>query len=369
MFFGEPAKILVAPLDWGLGHATRCIPIIKLLLARNCTIALAADGPQKALLQQEFPGLEFIRLPSYGISYSGNDFLNSLKIATQIPKIMTRISQENRCLEKYLMDHKWDAVISDNRYGLHAKGLHSVFITHQLHIENPLGRAFSGLLRNWNYRFIERFNQCWIPDFENGPGWAGKLSHPDHLPHIPCRYIGPLSRFVPLGGTSQEYDLLIILSGPEPQRSRFEKILIDQLKLYKGKVAVVRGLPQERVQLEISSHVTVYNHRNAAELNHLIEASNLVIARSGYSTLMDLLSLETKVIVVPTPGQSEQIYLARYLSEKKLVMAASQLGFDLAGIIERAQTFPFAQMEVRRSFLLEQAINDLLEKLRRPSEK
>ncbi|HEX4849315.1 MAG TPA: glycosyl transferase family 28, partial [Puia sp.] len=281
MFFGQRIKILVAPLDWGLGHATRCIPIVKQLLARNCHVILAADGPQKALLQQEFPGIDFIQLPSYGISYSGKDFLNSIKIAAQVPKILSRIRQENQYLNGALVRDKWDAVISDNRFGLYSTGLHSVFITHQLHIENPFADWVSKFLSDWNYQFIERFNECWVPDLKEEPGIAGALSHPSQLPHIPIRYIGPLSRFEVLNQKTEQFDLLIILSGPEPQRSRFEKILLDQLGSYRGNVVLVRGLPEEKEIPTAGPNLSIYNHADAGELNQMIQSSRFVLARSG----------------------------------------------------------------------------------------
>jgi hypothetical protein len=188
-------KILIAPLDWGLGHATRCIPIINKLLATGCEIIIAAGGKQKQLLENEFPLLKFIELPGYKIRYGMESSSTLLKIIFQIPKILIQINRENRWLNNILSKERFDAVISDNRYGLHASGLYSVFITHQLHIKTPFGKIAGRILSTINYKYINQFSICWIPDFENGYSIAGQLSHVEKLPSIPTRYIGPQTRF------------------------------------------------------------------------------------------------------------------------------------------------------------------------------
>jgi hypothetical protein len=240
-------KILLVPLDWGLGHATRCIPIVKELLSLKCDVIIAAAGGQKALLEEEFPFLPFVELPGYGVKYGKNRAFTLLKIMAAIPKILIRIKEENAWLKAFQEREKPDAVISDNRYGLHHKGLFSVFITHQLRIRTPFGQRADRVLQRLQYRLLKRFSICWVPDLEEDPekdsfSLAGDLSHPEELPSIPLRYIGPLSRFEKKE-VSDPCDLLILLSGPEPQRTIFEKMILGQLPAYEGSVVLVRGLP------------------------------------------------------------------------------------------------------------------------------
>ncbi len=186
-------NILIAPLDWGLGHATRCIPIIK-AFENVAVITLAANKTQEALYKKEFPALTIIPLQGYNIHYSGSKRLFSIKILLQVPKILKSIARERKWLQKINSIHNFDLVISDNRYGLTIQGLYSVIITHQLSIQAPL-KWLERIIRILNYKFINRFNECWVPDIKGSTNIAGKLSHPGVLPTIPVYYTGPLSWF------------------------------------------------------------------------------------------------------------------------------------------------------------------------------
>ena len=355
-------KILIAPLQWGLGHATRCIPIITELTARPCDIIIGCGGPQKLLLQKEFPSLRFIDLPDLSIRYSKKAWFNPLKIIFQIPKILIQINREKRWLNHFLQSEKLDLVIADNRYGLHARGLCSVFITHQLYVHTPFGKSISTLLSSIQNRYINHFSACWIPDFNNDQSLAGDLSHPQQLPGTVIRYIGPLTRF----GKNEcqaDNDLLIILSGPEPQRTIFENRIIAQLKGYSGNAVLVRGLPEQRETPFISSNISVHNHLATGQMNQLICRSSFIIGRSGYSTIMDLVSLGKKSILVPTPGQPEQIYLAKYLFEKKIIYSVNQDEFDLQSSLEAAKNFPFLKQPNQPNSLLSDAISELYTKI------
>jgi UDP-N-acetylglucosamine:LPS N-acetylglucosamine transferase len=251
-----------------------------------------------------------------------------------------------------------DAIISDNRYGLHSKKIISVFITHQLQIKTPFGKITDKILQKLNYRYIDKFSVCWVPDFKNNNSLAGKLSHPGIFPGIPVHYIGLLSRFAKKE-TSAFYKILILLSGPEPQRTILENIILNDLKLYNEKTILVRGLPEEKKIITVSLNVEVHNHLSATELNEKICQSEIVICRSGYSTIMDLARLRQKSIMVPTPGQTEQEYLAEYLFKKKLILKINQKDFSLAQAIEAAGKFPYKEFEEKNSNLLEEAINKL----------
>jgi uncharacterized protein (TIGR00661 family) len=356
-------RILVAPLDWGLGHATRCIPIINQLLNTDCEIIIASSGHTKHLFEQEFPGLQIIDLPGYRVNYSKKSQLNLIKIISQIPKILIQIKREKKWLEGFISKEKPDGLISDNRYGLYSHRVYSVFITHQLHIEIPFGQSIANLLSGVNYRFMNRFSLCWIPDFADGLSLSGKLGHPEKLPKVPVKYIGPLSRFKEQSRDQLLHDFIIILSGPEPQRSIFETIVFNQLRNYKGSVIVVRGLPDQSEVPFLASNILVYNHLSSEELNRVICQSEIVISRSGYSTIMDVVGLGKKSIMVPTPGQPEQQYLAQYLFEKKIVYRVKQDEFILQECLNAVKTFPFLSFRRSSIQLLPNAIEELLNKI------
>lgn len=358
-------KILVAPLDWGLGHATRCIPIIKELLKNKCEVWIAASGDQKTLLEEEFPFGSFIEIPGYEIKYGKNRTSTLLLLIFAIPKILIRIKQEKAWLAAFQARENPDAVIADNRYGLHAPGLVSIFITHQLCIRTSFGRFADSFLQRINYRLISRFNRCWVPDGENEDSLAGELSHPDKLPNIPVRYIGHLSRMEPINAP-YSCDLLILLSGPEPQRTIFEQLILAQLPDCPGNVILIRGLPRVKVNPIVPDHVKIYGHLPAPELNAVIAGSGMVISRAGYSTIMDLMKLGKKAILVPTPGQTEQEYLGEYLYTRKIAISTDQTGFVLKDALEKARVFPFNSSPIAdesANEFLAREVNLLLEKL------
>jgi uncharacterized protein (TIGR00661 family) len=331
-------RILVAPLDWGLGHATRCIPIIRELLNAGFEVFIAADGKIKILLLREFPYVSFVPLKGYDIKYSRTKAGLCVKIFFQIPAIIAAIRHEKRWLREIIREYQIDLVLSDNRYGLHHDYIPSIFITHQLRIQTPL---FEPLLQRINYRFINRFRECWIPDDEVKPGLAGNLSHPLKKPAIPLKYLGPLSRFQYMEDVAEEKHLLILLSGPEPQRTILEIKLIEQLEQYTLPVFFVRGLPEEEQPMALGPNIKVINHLPAKELEEIILQSSLIVARCGYSTVMDILRLQKKSILIPTPGQTEQEYLAKHLTHSHLACCMPQKEFVLKQSLETAKSFPY----------------------------
>jgi UDP-N-acetylglucosamine transferase subunit ALG13 len=333
--------ILLAPLDWGLGHTTRCIPIIRELIRLNCRVTLAATGMHANLLQQEFPNLELVPLAGYGLHYGRNSRSTMWKIFFQIPKILISIKRENRWLTTFLRKNRIDLVISDSRFGFYHDAVRSIFITHQLNIKTPFGKLAERILRRLNYGYINRFDACWVPDHKEQPNLAGDLSHPPQLPQVPVEYIGPLSRFEEHPDVPAEtFDLLIILSGPEPQRSILEDIMLTELAGYKGKAAMVRGLPGHNHRKPATT-ARVFDHLPAHELSSLIAGSALVISRAGYTTVMDLVKLKKKAVLIPTPGQAEQEYLGHHLMQQHRFLCMQQQGFSLSGAIAKADAFDY----------------------------
>ena len=331
----------MCPLDWGLGHTTRCIPLIRELMELGCDVVIACNSTQKELLQQEFPGIDcYTHLAGYNIRYGKSRPATFLKLLLQSFKILTKINQERRWLRDFLVKHRVNAIISDNRFGLHATGMPAIFITHQLQIKTGLGRWADSIARRWNYYRLQRFSACWVPDEAGSPSMSGELSHPIQMPSLPIAYIGGLSRFEPCS-TNGQRELLIILSGPEPQRSIFEALLLEQLKDHTGAVTLVRGLPGSTMLPAVPAHCTVLNHASASMLQSLICSARLVISRCGYTTVMDLLALQKKAILVPTPGQAEQEYLARHLQEQQWAYTLAQKDFQLSRALEEAGRFAY----------------------------
>src|SRR6516164_2012753 len=287
-------KVLVAPLDWGLGHTTRCISIINELNRQSCEVIIASSGSQKKLLSIEFPHLRVIDLPSLSLHYGKTRWATRLNLVLQTPKILRRVRSEQVWLQQLLSQESFDLLISDNRYGFFSPGLVTVFITHQLNLRSGFGKFFDHMISRRVFNYIDRFSLCWIPDRQLPPSLDGALSHPESFPRTPCRYIGALSRFRKLDLPIQKDSLLILLSGPEPQRSIFEKIIIQELNQFPRPCTMVRGLPESEPQLPNIPGLISFNHLQSDPLNQLICESEFIICRSGYSSVMELLSLGKK---------------------------------------------------------------------------
>jgi len=338
--FSPKRRVLVAPLEWGLGHATRCIPIIRELLALDCEVLIGAEAAARALLEKEFPQLQFLTLKGYRLRYSRKAYRLPIKILLQFPKMISSIYNERRWLKKAIRDHKIDAVISDNRFGLHALSVPCIYITHQLTIKT--GSRFTQLIaQKIHYHFINKYKECWVPDSEGAVNLAGVLSHPERLPKIPVRYIGPLSRFEKKE-VEKKYDLTVVISGPEPQRTIFEKLLLDQLSDQAGRVLFVRGLPGNSASnVSVNTNIEVHDHLSSEDLSEAIQRSSMIISRSGYTTVMDLIKLQKPAILIPTPGQPEQEYLAQYLMDEKLFYCVEQKDLLLKRALQNAASFSF----------------------------
>jgi uncharacterized protein (TIGR00661 family) len=319
-------RILVAPLNWGLGHATRCIPIIEALMVEQFEPIIACDGASLSLLKREFPSLSFIELPSYNITYSKYGFLLQWHLFKSIPRLIKTIKEENKQIQTIIKTYHIDGIISDNRFGVYSKNkkVPSVYITHQLTV---LSGITSWLSSKAHQQIIKKHQECWIPDFENTPNLSGKLGHLKVHP-FNLKYVGPLSRFNK-SESHLTYDIMVLLSGPEPQRSLLEEKLFLELKRHKGNVLMVKGLVEPVQTKEQNHNITVCNFMTSDELEEQIQNSKTIISRSGYTTIMDLAKLEKHAFFIPTPGQPEQQYLAKRLSRLKMAPYCQQSDFSL----------------------------------------
>ena len=317
-------KILVSPLNWGLGHATRCIPIIKALEGANFEPILASDGDALGLLKKEFPHLLALELPSYDIEYAKKGKNFKWKLITQLPKIVNSISKERKTVDSWINKYSISGIISDNRLGVHSKKVPSVFITHQLRV---LTGNTSWLTTKLHHIYINKYNECWVPDTDGAPNLSGKLGHLD-IPFEHVRYIGPLSR-LHKKITPIKYQLMVILSGPEPQRTLLEEKLILELKKYDKPVLFINGRIESEQQVEIVDNITFYNYMDSEQLELAFNESEKILCRSGYTTIMDLAHLGKKAFFIPTPGQYEQEYLARKLKTERIAPSCHQDSFKI----------------------------------------
>jgi len=312
-----------------LGHATRCIPIINALIKANYEPILASDGNALFLLQKEFPLLKNYKLPSYNIKYSKIGKNLKFKLLLSIPSVISAVKKEQKIVGQIIKKENLAGIISDNRFGVYNSNIPSVYITHQL---NVLSGKTTRITSKTHQKIIKNFNECWVPDFETESNFSGNLGHLE-THDFNVKYIGILSRFK-YEKSEIVNDLLVLLSGPEPQRTLLEEKLLTELKNFKGKVLFVRGVLDNNLKLTPPNNIKILNYMLSNELEKAINQSEIVIARSGYSTIMDLVVLGKKAFFIPTPGQLEQDYLAKNLKEKQIAPFSNQQEFSLEKLNE-----------------------------------
>ncbi len=303
-------RVIIAPLAWGLGHATRCIPVVRELLKLKGAVWAVLTPPQKALYEPEFGSdIQYIPLEEPPIDYEQSFMLAMVR---QLPKFSSQMRRENSLAEWLTNKLQPDLIISDNRYGFRSVNVPSVIISHQLQLRAGL---LSSPVNSLVHTFLKRFDAVWVPDVEGIPNLSGMLSH-GRKPVQTIYYPGPLSRMNPVVMESKtQYDWTALLSGPEPQRTHFENLIVDAAEKLNLTVAIVAGQPEGGESPEITGTITRFPHLNDADLLKLIAASKGIVCRSGYSTLCDLAAMQRKALLVPTPGQTEQIYLAKHFAQ------------------------------------------------------
>lgn len=352
-----PKRILVTVLDWGLGHATRCIPLIKELQKRNCVVFVASSGRAYDLLKREFfLSIRCFEIDGYNPIYPDGDGM-VIKMLTQMPKFLKVISKEQLQVEKIVERNQIDLVISDNRYGCYSTKVKSIFVSHQLNIQMPLFfKWMEKQVKEKNHDFIRKFSECWIPAPEDS--FISKLATNEG--NLNVRYIGYLSRFEKQN-LPKKYDVCAVCSGPEPQRSNLDALLTEQFKKSKLQTILVCGKPEILSKYyKKDQRFTIANSLTTEDLNETIEQSEIIISRSGYSTVMDLAKLGKKAIFIPTPGQTEQIHLADELMKRGIAFSMKQEEFDLEIALKEAEKFSgFANFGFDDT-LLKNAIDSLI---------
>jgi len=329
-------------MNWGLGHATRTIPVIHTLIEEQYEPVIASDGGALELLKKEFPQLLHLEIPGYHITYAKKGWLLNWKIISQSSHIRKTIAAEQRVTQEIVEKYAIAGIISDNRFGVYSNRLSkNVFITHQIHVLSGVTTFLSTYI---NRLHLKNFNQIWIPDAASKErNLSGKLSHVKNLPEQ-CIYIGALSRFSKRD-LEVSYKYLLLLSGPEPQRSLLEEKLLECFSNIQERTLLVRGVISEEEEEEEEEELTtenpnlhIRNYLFGSELEDAMNSSETVIARSGYTTIMDLAKLKKNAFFIPTPGQEEQEYLAKKLEEQGIAPYCSQKTFSLEQL-DRTKTY------------------------------
>ena len=334
-------RILVAPLNWGLGHASRCVPLVQRFLNEGHEVILGGDGDSLTLLRRHFPKLRYVYLAPLNLRYTAGKSQVSAMLRA-IPQLISWSLKDHAMLQAVLREESIDRVISDNRFGLYSAQTESVYMTHQLHIMLPKGWKWAeSIAEHLHARVYRHFDQVWVPDYEDiNKSLAGELSHPkmskcENEKMRKWVYIGPLSRFTPDNASGTDRDcidnasVVAVLSGLEPQRTILEKEIIARYSSSNEHVLIVQGLMNRPNTRFKRGNITIVPYLNDAELVTALLSAKHIIARSGYSTIMDLAALglikpksqiknqKSKIIeLLPTPGQPEQEYLALLLNKK-----------------------------------------------------
>ncbi len=319
-------------LDWGLGHATRSIPIIDCLLLHGNEIIIGSNGRALFLLKENYPNLKFFELPDYNIKYFTQNML--VNMAFQWYKMPFAIWKEHNLIGKIIQKNDVDLIISDNRYGCYQSKIPSVIITHQLNIKSG-HKITDFMVQKINHYWLKNFNQIWIPDLPNSE-ISGDLSKNAKFENI--FFLGPISR-MKYQKRPFKRDLIVILSGPEPQRTHFETKIIQQIAKTDYSALIVGGKTESFYKQQLSENIDYISFLGRNALNDAILASQYVIARSGYTTLLDLYVLGKKALLIPTPGQTEQEYLAQNLMKKKIFPFQNQGEINIKQALDEMDSF------------------------------
>lgn len=308
-------KVLVAPLDWGLGHATRCVPVVREFLRQGAAVELAVVNANASFFKEVFPDVPQHLAPSYGIVYPKHGYNMALWLVKNSAHLNMVMLREHAFAEQMVKKNGFDVLFSDNRFGFYSSKAYNVYMTHQRRIAFPQALStFEGVGQMWHSRIMKKFDEVWVPDLETAPGYAGNMSHVEHCP-VPVKFVGPLSRFENSVQCKKDVNVVAVVSGVEPARTRFEEKLREALRKTPGKHVMILGKPSAGAKNWKEGNIEYFNHLPTDEFAKMVGRAEWVVSRGGYSTIMDMAVLGAKCICVPTPGQYEQIVLSKNLAQ------------------------------------------------------
>jgi len=352
--------ILVCPLDWGLGHATRMVPVIQLLIDKGAKVIIGADNRPLSFLKQRFPECDFTKFPGFTPTYTRNGSM-ALAMLKSFPKMRKAAHETHKLLQKIIEEKQVDIVISDNRYELSSEQAYCIFVTHQLNIATPgITAPAKPIIQGIVNQYIRKYDELWIPDFEGEPNLSGKLSHINNMPVNNYLFIGPLSRFSLLKEEPwpEKTGILALVSGPEPQRSVLEELLMGQITANGKKAVILQGKPEEKTEQQ-TGNIQLIPHLPDGKMAGLIKSSDVIISRPGYSTIMDMAVLGKKAFFIPTPGQTEQENLAEKFKNEKIFNSAPQKSFNLNRAMKEQEHYKGLFLNMKYD-VLEQRIEVIL---------
>ncbi len=332
------AKVIVAPTDWGLGHSTRDIPIIRELQRRGHEVTVATGSRALSLLKQEVPECRFLTMPGPKVRYGRTKFFIT-EFVREIPKVLLSYNRENRDLHRLLEKESFDLIISDSRFGFYSEWVPSYLINHQISFDLPLGRAVEYAMARFNEYNFSNFNRVIVPDQNLKKGLAGGIAK-TKIEGIRKKlfYAGILSS-VSKTRSKEDIDYLISISGPEPQRTLLEKTVLPQMKHLEGKKVVVLGLPQSN-KTRNAKDLFLKDHANREEMADYMNRARFIITRSGYTTMMEVAELDKKRgLFIPTPGQPEQEYLSKWYEKNNWFHSVQQNKLNLAKDVSEAEGY------------------------------
>lgn len=347
-------RILFGVCAWGLGHATRTLPIIRKVLKEGHEVTVVSSGRALSMLRQELgDDPKYAELEDYQPPETLNPSFLVLATLLRFPVYVTSMFHEHDFVRRFVLDRKVDVIFSDNRYGFYSRDIPSYFLGHQLRILNPLGnRVLEDGTEVYNNYFLKRYAGVLVPDYEE-EGLAGRLAHDlSIIDEKHLNYIGALSEFS-YRSAVEDVDVFVSISGPEPSRSSFERLVMKQLEGFKGRVVVSLGKPEDKNH----SSPNTNSYFNRKEREDLLNRSRIVVARSGYSTVMDLFSLRKRGFLIPTPGQLEQEYLAELHKERRTFYSVHESELDLPRQLDEALTFHAPVLRYQPEKAVEKAVD------------
>jgi hypothetical protein len=356
-------NILICPLEWGLGHAARMIPIARKLQERNHNVIIGCGKEHQSLFRNELTDLIYIDFPGFKTGYSS--FMPQyIFLLLKTPLLFYNILVEHIKVKRIIKDHKIDIIISDNRFGLWNSKTRCVYVTHQLRIPLPDKlKHFEWIGILFHRFFVTKYSLCFVPDLPGDLNLSGRLTHGMKLPEN-TRFIGILSRFSGALNSGENKSGFphntVILSGPEPQRGILRQKLIDVLNKRELPTVILEGKPGSPAEPSKSGNIISFNHLASDEMQDMIIGSTSIVTRSGYTSVMELISLNCSALLIPTPGQTEQEYLARYLSAKGWFSEVSQSMLNTDITLPTGEALWTSKIADESRELLEKALDELL---------
>jgi hypothetical protein len=341
------------------------IPVARKLLDMNQNVFIASGEEHLNLFRSEVPGLTYIEFPGFKPGYSRH-LPQYIPLLLKTPQLLFHICREHHRLKSIIKDYSIDVVISDNRFGLWNRNIRTVYVTHMPLIPFPRPFQFLEFIGVALHRLIiKRYSLCFIPDLPGATNLTGRLSHDLKLSGN-VRYIGILSRFPVkdehvIGNLAGLQHNTIILSGPEPQKSIFREKLLSLFMDSDILTLILEGKPGKGTEVVMSERFAFCNHLQSPGMQQVIRSGEKIITRAGYSTIMELASLNKSALLVPTPGQTEQEYLADYLSLKGLFTSCRQDELKPGLLINPSETAYPGDLNEASKMLLEKALGELLE--------